>query len=292
MNSELPRDCEVVFRAGIMAMEAEDPISALKLFQAALKDGLDGSQAVEACVICCGILYDLHSDEHALAMGENALFHDRQHLRNQRDHPSGLNADSFEREQFLVRLDSLWGQAADKIERADGPRAALTYLLTKLTLTTHLPEPALPCVYIRLGEYAAETGKKEEAKQHYQKVLDAKLTALDDEAAQRQYAMMRVGAKMELEKLSASKSDSSSSCWVATVVYGGESHEVRVLRAFRDTVLCDSTLGRGFINLYYYTGPHIANAARRSQILRWLLRVHLSPTIGLIGRLISRRRAS
>jgi hypothetical protein len=292
MNSELPRNCEVVYTAGVMAVDAGDPISALKLFRAALEDGLDGPHAVEACVVCCGILYDLHDDKEALAMGENALFHDRQHLREQPNQQSKLDTDPFEREQFLVRLDSLWGQAADNIERAHGPRAALTYLLTKLTLTDHLSSPGFPCVYIRLGEYAVETGKKEEAKRYYQNVLDAKLTALDDEAAQRQYVMMRVGAEMELEKLSDSNSKSDSSCWVATVIYGRESQEVRILRTFRDTVLSDSALGRVFINSYYYTGPHIANAARRSWILRWLLRAYLSPAVVLIRRLISPRGGS
>ena len=52
---------------------------------------------------------------------------------------------------------------------------------------------------------------------------------------------------------------SSSSCFVATVVYGGaECHQVEVLREFRDRVLLKNTGGRLLVAVYYRIGPSIA----------------------------------
>ena len=56
-----------------------------------------------------------------------------------------------------------------------------------------------------------------------------------------------------------SRSNSSSSCFIATVVYGDvEAPEVITLRAFRDNVLKKSAWGRSFIATYYRLSPPIA----------------------------------
>ena len=49
-------------------------------------------------------------------------------------------------------------------------------------------------------------------------------------------------------------------CFIATAVYGSyDADQVRVLRKFRDKHLQNSTIGRGFVKLYYTVSPYIAN---------------------------------
>jgi tetratricopeptide (TPR) repeat protein len=282
MDSEHPRDCEVAFRDGMMALDAEDPHSALEFLRKALKDGLDGPYAIEACVICCTILYDYHLDEEALAMGERTLDYDRNDMLL-----GELERNTEIREQLFVRLDNLWGQVADRIEEGSvgGKFAARGYLRSRLDLTNYLPDKYLPGVYCRLGGYAEEIGSKEEARQWYRKVLDTKFTGLKDLAVTRQLNTLRAGASLRFDKLSGGAEGNRGGCWVATAIYGEASEEVRVLRLFRDSVLSHSAFGRMLVNSYYRTGPHIANAARRFPILRWLLRVVVvSPIVALAAR--------
>ena len=47
-------------------------------------------------------------------------------------------------------------------------------------------------------------------------------------------------------------------CFIASVIFGEGSREVRMLRHFRDGVLLDYRLGRVFTNLYYTHGPLLA----------------------------------
>ena len=50
-------------------------------------------------------------------------------------------------------------------------------------------------------------------------------------------------------------------CFVATVAFGNpDAPEVKVLRSFRDNVLMRNWFGKGFINVYYFVGPHLATA--------------------------------
>ena len=52
----------------------------------------------------------------------------------------------------------------------------------------------------------------------------------------------------------------SGGCFIATAVYGSyDANQVRVLRKFRDERLQASTLGNGFVKLYYAVSPYIAN---------------------------------
>jgi|GEM_PF-2645072 hypothetical protein len=56
-----------------------------------------------------------------------------------------------------------------------------------------------------------------------------------------------------------SRQDKKSGCFVATVVYGDyNSDEVIKLRLFRDEILRNSILGKGFISIYYFVGPLLA----------------------------------
>jgi hypothetical protein len=54
------------------------------------------------------------------------------------------------------------------------------------------------------------------------------------------------------------ESRSGASCFVASVAYNDPNHpDVMFLRAFRDTVLTNSALGRSFINWYGRHGPQL-----------------------------------
>jgi len=67
----------------------------------------------------------------------------------------------------------------------------------------------------------------------------------------------------------------SSSCFVATEIFGAESTEVAILRRWRDERLSTYAAGRTFITLYYQAGPSCAVAVRRSRWLRRLIRTGL-----------------
>lgn len=60
--------------------------------------------------------------------------------------------------------------------------------------------------------------------------------------------------------LRADSGNSGTACFIATAVYGSPcTPEVTVLRNFRDDVLCKSSTGKAFVNLYYIVSPSIAN---------------------------------
>jgi hypothetical protein len=66
-------------------------------------------------------------------------------------------------------------------------------------------------------------------------------------------------------------------CFVATIAFDSpEAEEVHCLREFRDNVLCNVNLGRGFISWYYEYGPSLATMVGRHQSVKWLIRKMLS----------------
>jgi hypothetical protein len=290
MDANHQPDCHVIYREGCAALASGDAQSGFKLFRVALKAGLDGASGVVAGATCCTVLYEQHLDDEAREMGEYALVLDRRIKLDVGDlEDSELEEDVIEREHLLVRLDILWGRAADTIEEAQGPRAAYQYLMKKLGLVEYLPEYSLPGVYFRLGEYIADFGKSEDADVQYRRVIDSKLTSIDDEAIHRHYAMFRAMAKIELEK--SEPRSSKPDCWVATVLYGQSSEEIRLLRWFRDSVLSNSTLGRLSVSCYYHTGPLMAICMRRCPPLGTILRVMLvAPTLAISKRRFTRIR--
>ena len=47
-------------------------------------------------------------------------------------------------------------------------------------------------------------------------------------------------------------------CYIATAVYGSyDSSEVKILRKYRDDVLCSTLTGRIFVKIYYFASPKI-----------------------------------
>lgn len=68
-----------------------------------------------------------------------------------------------------------------------------------------------------------------------------------------------------------------ATCFVASVAYDDPNHpDVMFLRAYRDTVLKSSPLGRGFIAWYWRNGPRLAKIVSRSSALKRASRYFIS----------------
>jgi len=64
-----------------------------------------------------------------------------------------------------------------------------------------------------------------------------------------------------------------ASCFIATAAYGTEAAaEIDVLRAFRDEVLLESTVGSQLVKWYYQTSPPVADFISENDVLRTLVR--------------------
>ena len=62
-------------------------------------------------------------------------------------------------------------------------------------------------------------------------------------------------------------------CFIATAAYGTESAaEIDTLRAFRDEVLLESTVGSQLVELYYQTSPPVADFISENSLLRTIVR--------------------
>ena len=62
-------------------------------------------------------------------------------------------------------------------------------------------------------------------------------------------------------------------CFIATAAYGAETaEELDVLRAFRDQVLVESTLGPQFVEWYYQVSPPLADYILENSLLRTVVR--------------------
>lgn len=67
----------------------------------------------------------------------------------------------------------------------------------------------------------------------------------------------------------AAEASASGGCFVATAVYGNESHfNLIVLRSFRDNFLKKYYFGRSFISFYYKYGPALADKVKGSNFLK------------------------
>lgn len=67
---------------------------------------------------------------------------------------------------------------------------------------------------------------------------------------------------------SKSTSESESSCFIATAVYGANSVQVYLLRNFRDQILMKSMFGRLFVLAYISTSPTVANILKSHPKMR------------------------
>ncbi len=69
-------------------------------------------------------------------------------------------------------------------------------------------------------------------------------------------------------------------CFVATAAYGDINHpSVVALRAFRDDVMLQSSVGRLLVNTYYRVSPPLANVIAGSGVLRMMAQTALAPIV-------------
>ena len=67
--------------------------------------------------------------------------------------------------------------------------------------------------------------------------------------------------------------DGEGPCFIATAAYGtSTAEEIDVLRAFRDSVLLESTVGSQLVELYYQTSPPVADFISENGLLRTIVR--------------------
>jgi len=73
-------------------------------------------------------------------------------------------------------------------------------------------------------------------------------------------------------------------CFIATAAYGtSTAEEIDVLRAFRDEVLLESTLGSRLVNFYYEVSPPVADFISGHAVLRKLVRdILVDPIASLV----------
>lgn len=71
-------------------------------------------------------------------------------------------------------------------------------------------------------------------------------------------------------------------CFIATAAYGSliEPH-VKILRDFRDEILLNNSLGKGFVQAYYRYSPPIADFISKHDNLRAVARLSLLPLVGI-----------
>ena len=76
--------------------------------------------------------------------------------------------------------------------------------------------------------------------------------------------------------------DGSGGCFIATAAYGSlmEPH-VKILRDFRDRILLQNSIGKGFVGLYYTYSPPIDDFIAKHGSLRSVVRVSLLPVVGV-----------
>ena len=79
-------------------------------------------------------------------------------------------------------------------------------------------------------------------------------------------------------------------CFIATAAYGSDTaQELDIMREFRDSVMLSTSLGTGFVAIYYRTSPAAAGFISRHEGLRTLVRVGL---VDPIVRILDRTRDS
>jgi len=73
-----------------------------------------------------------------------------------------------------------------------------------------------------------------------------------------------------------------SGCFIATAAYGSiMAPHVKILRNFRDRILLQNSIGKGFVGLYYTYSPPIADFIAKHDSMRAVVRVSLLPVVGV-----------
>ena len=84
--------------------------------------------------------------------------------------------------------------------------------------------------------------------------------------------MMKKGTLMHQKASGEHRHKQSSSCYIATCVYG-ESHEItNILREYRDKRMLCSIIGRLFARVYYTISPTVVKVFGKSVLFRFFLK--------------------
>jgi hypothetical protein len=72
-------------------------------------------------------------------------------------------------------------------------------------------------------------------------------------------------------------------CFIATAAYGtSTAEEIDTLRAFRDEVLLENSIGSQLVEWYYQTSPPVADFISENDVLRTLVReLVIEPMVSL-----------
>ena len=71
-------------------------------------------------------------------------------------------------------------------------------------------------------------------------------------------------------------------CFIATAAYGSMmAPHVKILRDFRDRILLQNSIGKGFVGLYYTYSPPIADFIAEHDSMRAFVRISLLPVVGM-----------
>ncbi|MCM8807641.1 MAG: fibronectin type III domain-containing protein, partial [Candidatus Omnitrophica bacterium] len=71
-------------------------------------------------------------------------------------------------------------------------------------------------------------------------------------------------------------------CFIASVCFGEDSWQVKVLREFRDRILIKSYPGKKFVSFYYRNSPKIADFIKGKKFIFYAVRISLYPLIFLV----------
>ena len=74
----------------------------------------------------------------------------------------------------------------------------------------------------------------------------------------------------------------SGGCFIATAAYGSMmAPHVKILRDFRDRILLQNSIGKGFVGLYYTYSPPIADFIANHDNMKAFIRISLLPVVGM-----------
>jgi hypothetical protein len=96
-----------------------------------------------------------------------------------------------------------------------------------------------------------------------------------------QYTVSVTVAAGQIVKLDIAMTPSSGPC-PATAIYGDGSDEIRILHAFRDTVLSKSRIGRQIIKLYYMTAPPLLKSIEGCSVWKTTVKAFIDSMLPFI----------
>jgi hypothetical protein len=95
----------------------------------------------------------------------------------------------------------------------------------------------------------------------------------------------KICASCGADRTSASQ-ETSSSCFIATAVYGDSYHpSVVTLREYRDHNLYKSFIGRAFIKLYYLVSPHLIELIKHNPWIKKTIRNILDKIVKTVSKI-------